>query len=53
MADRSKVGLSTIRKFETEVTSPHTSTLTLLRQTFEAAGIQFTHNNGIGVKLNG
>ena len=53
LADRSKVGLSTIRKFETEVTSPHTSTLTLLRHTFEAASIQFTNDNGIGVKLKG
>lgn len=53
MADRSKVGLSTIRKFETEVTSPHTSTLTLLRHTFEAASVEFTDDNGIGVKLKG
>ena len=48
LADRSRVGLSTIRKFETEVTSPHASTLILLRQTLEAHGVEILEQNGGG-----
>lgn len=52
LAARSEVGLSTIKKFEAEMTAaPHKSTLKVLCQTFQAAGIQFTDDNGIGVKL--
>lgn len=54
MAARSEVGLSTIKKFEAEMTAaPHKSTLKVLCQTFQAAGVQFTDDNGIGVKLKG
>ena len=51
LAARSDVGLSTIKKFETEVTVPHKPTLKALKAAFEAAGIQFIDDNGIGVKL--
>ena len=53
LAKKSVVGLNTIRKFEGGKTSPHSSTLKLLRDAFEAVGIEFTDDNGIGVKLKG
>lgn len=53
LADRSEVGLSTLKKFESEITSPRKSTLKILRQTFEAHGVAFLDDNGGGVKLKG
>ena len=41
MADRSEVSANTIKKFETETTAPHKSTLKALKATFEDAGIEF------------
>ncbi|MCG8504303.1 MAG: helix-turn-helix domain-containing protein [Sphingomonadales bacterium] len=53
LADRSEVAVSTIKKFETETTAPHNSTLKLLRQTFEAQGIEFIDEGSGGVWLKG
>ncbi|MCG8506256.1 MAG: helix-turn-helix domain-containing protein [Sphingomonadales bacterium] len=53
LADRSEIGLSTIKKLELEVTTPHKSTLKILRQTFEAHGVAFLDENGGGLKLRG
>ena len=54
LADRSDVGLSTIKKLEAELTAaPRKSTLKVLRATFEAHGVAFLDENGGGVKLKG
>ena len=53
LAKKSSVGLNTIRKFEGGKTSPHRTTLKVLKETFEKAGIEFIDNNGLGVKLKG
>ena len=49
LAVRSGIGALAIRKFETGKTSPHHATLKLLRDTFEAAGIEFLSRDGQGV----
>ena len=53
LADRSSVGINTIRLFEGGKSSPHRSTLKLLTETFEKAGIEFLgeDGNGPGVRL--
>ncbi|MCG8504578.1 MAG: helix-turn-helix domain-containing protein [Sphingomonadales bacterium] len=51
LAKHSGVGHNTITKFESGHTSPRHSTLVVLQTTFEKAGIQFTDEGGIGVKL--
>ena len=51
LAKRSEISPNTIKKFETEATSPHKSTLKILRQTLESAGVAFLDDNGGGVKL--
>ena len=51
LASRCTVSVTTIRTFETDATSPYESTLRILKETFEAAGIEFTDQGGIGVKL--
>ena len=53
LAKRSDVGITAIRTFERGKTSPHKITLKALKETFEKAGVQFTDDNGIGVKLKG
>lgn len=53
LADRCEVSVTTIRMFEVEARSPHGSTLRILRNTFEEAGIEFIDEGGIGVKLKG
>ena len=53
LAARSNAGINTIRMFEAERSKPRKSTLKLLEFTFEEAGVQFTDDNGIGVKLKG
>ena len=51
LADRSDVGVATIRTFETETTSPHKVTLKALKTAFEDAGIEFIDENGGGPGL--
>ena len=51
LAERSGIGVATIRTFETDASSPYARTLKTLRETLEVAGIEFTDDNGIGVKL--
>ena len=53
LARHCDAGLNTIRTFEAEKSSPHKSTLRLLRTTLEAAGVAFIDDNGGGVKLKG
>ncbi len=51
LADASHVGIITIRNFELGKTQPNKSTLFLLRQAFEANGVEFTNGDAPGVKL--
>lgn len=51
LAKQSDVGATTIKQFETETTTPHLSTLKILRQTFENAGIEFIGNTDGGEGL--
>ena len=53
LAELTGVTAVTIFNFESGKTSPHNSTLKLLRQTFEKAGVAFIDDNGGGVKLTG
>lgn len=51
LANRCEVSVTTIRTFETETTSPHRGTLRILHDTFQAAGIEFIDEGGVGVML--
>ena len=53
LAARANIGVSTIRTFETNVTTPYQTTLGILKETFEKAGIEFIDDDGLGVKLKG
>jgi transcriptional regulator with XRE-family HTH domain len=48
LADRSKVGIVTIRQLEAGVHEPRRSTLQVVRFAFEAAGVEFIDENGGG-----
>lgn len=54
LADASQVGNATIRNFEAGRSTPQRATLTVLRQAFEAAGVEFIPENGggVGVRLD-
>ena len=49
LAARSEIGITAIRKFEVGKTSPHRATLKILKDTFEAAGIEFLTRDGRGI----
>jgi transcriptional regulator with XRE-family HTH domain len=51
LARESRVSHTTIRNFENGKTSPQPATLTVLRQTLERHGVEFTAD-GRGVRLN-
>jgi transcriptional regulator with XRE-family HTH domain len=51
LADASHVGIITVRNFELGKSQPNKSTLFLMRQAFEAAGVEFTNGEAPGVKL--
>ena len=48
LAEASSVSLRSIVDFENGQRNPHKSTLVLLRQTLEAAGVEFLAPNGGG-----
>ena len=48
LAARTGIGVLAINKFEGDKTSPHHATLKVIRETFEAAGVQFIDENGTG-----
>lgn len=50
LSERSKVGTTTINRFEMGLSAPVHSTLTVLRLTFEAAGIEFINDDADGVR---
>jgi transcriptional regulator with XRE-family HTH domain len=47
LADAAEVGVATIRLFEAQ----RRSTLSVIRQTLEAAGVEFTNGDQPGVRL--
>lgn len=48
LAAEAEVSVVTIRNFEKGETEPRSSTLKVIRQTFEAAGVLFVDENGAG-----
>jgi transcriptional regulator with XRE-family HTH domain len=48
LASAASVGVVTVRQFEGQSGEPRTATLTVIRQAFEAAGVQFIPENGGG-----
>ncbi len=51
LADRARVNRNTITSFELERTEPNPATLTVIRQAFDAAGVEFTNGDQPGVRL--
>ncbi len=51
LAKAAALSPNTISKFENERAEPNRATLTVLRQTFEAAGIEFFNHDEPGVRL--
>ena len=52
LAERSGIGVATIRTFETDASSPYKRTLQTLKTTFEEAGVAFIdRDEGVGVML--
>jgi DNA-binding transcriptional regulator YiaG len=51
LADRAKVGLSTLRDFEARRRKPIPNNLAAIRSALEAAGIEFTNGDVPGVRL--
>jgi transcriptional regulator with XRE-family HTH domain len=51
LAERARVGVTTIRNFENGKIAPHRATLDVMRQALEAAGVAFTNGDEPGVKL--
>ena len=53
LANRSGVGIVTIRQLEGETHQPRRATLTVVRQALEKAGVEFIEENGggAGVRL--
>ena len=48
LAKKAEVGVVTIRQVEAGMTEPRKATLTVIRQAFENAGIDFIDENGGG-----
>jgi DNA-binding transcriptional regulator YiaG len=51
LARAAEVGVATVRNFENEKSTPQRSSLKLMQQALEAAGIHFTNGDGPGVRL--
>ena len=51
LARHSEISVNTIRMFERGKTKPYKGTLVVLRQTFEAHGVEFIIRDGEGVGL--
>lgn len=52
LAEAAGVGIVTIRQFEAAHAEPRQATLTVIRQAFEEAGVEFTNGSAPGVKLS-
>ena len=53
LADRAGVGIVTVRQFEAGVHEPRRATVQVVKQAFEAAGVEFLDpsNGGAGLRL--
>lgn len=51
LADRAKIGLSTLRDFESRRRKPIANNLDAIRRALEAAGIEFTDGGVPGVRM--
>jgi transcriptional regulator with XRE-family HTH domain len=51
LADAARIGIATVRLFESEATERREATITMLRQAFERAGVEFTNGDRPGVHL--
>jgi transcriptional regulator with XRE-family HTH domain len=51
LADAAHIGVATVRLFESEAKGTRQSTLVLLKQAFESAGVEFTNGSQPGVRL--
>jgi DNA-binding XRE family transcriptional regulator len=51
LAERTGVAASTVNRFELGKASPNASTLTVLRQAMEAAGVEFLDGDAPGIRL--
>jgi transcriptional regulator with XRE-family HTH domain len=51
LADAARIGVATVRLFESEATETRQATLAVLRQAFELAGVEFTNGDHPGVRL--
>jgi transcriptional regulator with XRE-family HTH domain len=51
LADRAKIGLSTLRDFESRRRRPIANNLDAIRRALEAAGIEFTNGDVPGVRM--
>lgn len=52
LAEAARVSRDTVRHFENETQQPQDSTLTVLKQAFEARGVEFTNGDAPGVRLH-
>ena len=48
LADAAGVGIVTVHQFEAGTSEPRRATLQVIRQAFEAAGVEFIEENGGG-----
>ncbi len=51
LADAARIGVATVRLFESEATETRPATLAVVRQAFELAGVEFTNGDQPGVRL--
>jgi hypothetical protein len=51
LADVAHIGVATVRLFESEAKGTRQSTLVLLKQALESAGVEFTNGDQPGVRL--
>jgi hypothetical protein len=51
LADVAHIGVATVRLFESEAKGTRQSTLVLLKQAFESAGVEFTNGDQPGVRV--
>ena len=51
LATRAGVAASTVTRFEKEHATPNAATLTVIRQAFERAGVEFTNGDAPGVRM--
>jgi transcriptional regulator with XRE-family HTH domain len=51
LADAARIGVATVRLFESEATETRHATLAVLRRAFELAGVEFANGDQPGVRL--